>query len=114
MRSEGTKTRRPSRGFFCSACGNESLRWFGQCPSCGAWNTLAEAPEPVAAPGPPGAARGAGGARGGRNARGDEGPSARRRWVRAGTGASERPRPLVEVELEHRARTPIGNKEHDS
>ena len=30
--------------FFCSACGNETPRWMGQCPSCGAWNTLTEAP----------------------------------------------------------------------
>ena len=26
----------------CSACGHESLRWSGQCPSCGEWNTLVE------------------------------------------------------------------------
>lgn len=30
--------------YFCSACGNETPRWMGRCPSCGAWNTLAEAP----------------------------------------------------------------------
>ena len=30
--------------WFCSACGNETARWQGQCPACGAWNTLAEAP----------------------------------------------------------------------
>ena len=30
--------------WFCSACGNETSRWQGQCPACGAWNTLAEAP----------------------------------------------------------------------
>ena len=30
--------------FFCSACGNETPRWQGQCPACGAWNTLTEAP----------------------------------------------------------------------
>lgn len=30
--------------FFCSACGNETARWQGQCPSCGAWNTISEAP----------------------------------------------------------------------
>ena len=32
------------RVFFCSACGNETARWQGQCPACGAWNTLTEAP----------------------------------------------------------------------
>ena len=30
--------------FFCSDCGNESARWQGQCPACGAWNTLVEEP----------------------------------------------------------------------
>lgn len=28
--------------FFCSDCGNESAKWFGRCPACGAWNTLTE------------------------------------------------------------------------
>ncbi|GAC1302474.1 MAG: DNA repair protein RadA [Vulcanimicrobiaceae bacterium] len=31
-------------GFFCTACGHESLRWLGRCPQCDAWNTFAEAP----------------------------------------------------------------------
>jgi DNA repair protein RadA/Sms len=26
--------------FACSACGGETLKWQGQCPSCGEWNTL--------------------------------------------------------------------------
>ncbi|HSQ59763.1 MAG TPA: DNA repair protein RadA [Acidobacteriota bacterium] len=30
--------------YFCSACGNESPKWFGRCPHCGEWNTAAEAP----------------------------------------------------------------------
>jgi DNA repair protein RadA/Sms len=30
--------------FFCTQCGNETARWQGQCPACGAWNTLTEAP----------------------------------------------------------------------
>lgn len=30
--------------FYCTECGNESGKWFGQCPSCGSWNTLVEAP----------------------------------------------------------------------
>ena len=28
--------------FFCTDCGNETPRWQGQCPACGAWNTIAE------------------------------------------------------------------------
>lgn len=31
--------------FYCSECGNETAKWMGQCPSCGAWNTLVEAPK---------------------------------------------------------------------
>jgi len=27
--------------FVCSECGSGSLKWQGQCPSCGAWNSLA-------------------------------------------------------------------------
>ena len=38
--------------FYCTACGNESPKWQGRCPSCGAWNTLQEHIEkPAAAPG---------------------------------------------------------------
>jgi DNA repair protein RadA/Sms len=28
--------------FFCQNCGYESVKWLGQCPSCGQWNTFAE------------------------------------------------------------------------
>lgn len=28
--------------FFCTACGNETPKWAGRCPSCGAWNTIVE------------------------------------------------------------------------
>jgi DNA repair protein RadA/Sms len=28
--------------FVCSACATESAKWHGQCPGCGAWNTLTE------------------------------------------------------------------------
>lgn len=36
--------------FFCTACGNETPKWQGRCPSCGAWNTMEEHIEkPVAA-----------------------------------------------------------------
>src|SRR5437764_13135218 len=40
---------RASSVFICSSCGTESAKWHGQCPGCGAWNTLAE--ESRAAPG---------------------------------------------------------------
>ena len=28
--------------YICTECGNESLRWQGQCPACREWNTLVE------------------------------------------------------------------------
>ena len=28
--------------FVCSDCGNESPKWMGKCPGCGAWNTMYE------------------------------------------------------------------------
>ena len=28
--------------FFCSECGYESSKWYGQCPACKAWNTFVE------------------------------------------------------------------------
>ena len=28
--------------FFCTNCGNESPRWMGRCPGCGAFNTMEE------------------------------------------------------------------------
>jgi DNA repair protein RadA/Sms len=28
--------------YVCDACGGRSLKWAGQCPDCGAWNTLVE------------------------------------------------------------------------
>src|ERR1700733_3177515 len=30
--------------FYCTACGFESARWLGRCPSCEAWNTFEDAP----------------------------------------------------------------------
>lgn len=28
--------------YFCQECGHESLKWFGRCPGCNAWNSLVE------------------------------------------------------------------------
>src|SRR3954471_12260198 len=33
---------RPSTIHVCTACGQTEARWHGQCPGCGAWNTLVE------------------------------------------------------------------------
>ena len=48
--------------FYCTECGNETPKWQGRCPACGAWNTVverpAEKPSPIrgasrkSAPGP--------------------------------------------------------------
>ncbi|ABM61433.1 DNA repair protein RadA [Halorhodospira halophila] len=40
---------RARRRFVCSACGAEQPQWAGQCPECGAWNTLEEIAQPAAA-----------------------------------------------------------------
>ncbi|SFP13979.1 DNA repair protein RadA/Sms [Oscillibacter sp. PC13] len=31
--------------FYCTSCGNETAKWAGKCPACGAWNTIVEQPE---------------------------------------------------------------------
>jgi len=33
--------------FYCTECGNETAKWAGKCPACGAWNTIVEQPEPL-------------------------------------------------------------------
>ena len=30
--------------FYCTECGNETPKWQGRCPACGAWNTIVEHP----------------------------------------------------------------------
>jgi len=86
--------------FFCSACGNEEARWFGRCPSCGAWNTAAEAP-----------ARAATGASapGGRAAARER--TSRARWAPAQSNAG--PRPLASVEVRASERMTTGMRELD-
>ncbi len=37
--------------FFCTVCGNETPKWMGRCPSCGAYNTMEEHIEKPVAPG---------------------------------------------------------------
>src|SRR5690349_13618927 len=48
----------------CSDCGAQEAKWHGQCPTCGAWNTLVEEAVPEAAGGGRGRARTAGAAGG--------------------------------------------------
>ena len=28
--------------FYCTECGNETPKWAGRCPACGAWNSIVE------------------------------------------------------------------------
>ena len=35
--------------FYCTECGNETAKWAGKCPACGAWNTIVEQPETLRA-----------------------------------------------------------------
>ena len=74
--------------FYCTECGNESLKWQGRCPACGAWNTIVEQPaaeakkKTSAAPNPRG-------------------------------GAPRRPRPIAEVEAVDELRFNTGMSELD-
>ncbi len=44
-------SRTPKTLYACTACGGQSPKWVGQCPDCGAWNTLQEAVAPPPAAG---------------------------------------------------------------
>ena len=37
--------------FYCTSCGNETMKWQGRCPACGQWNTIVE--HKAVAPGKP-------------------------------------------------------------
>lgn len=37
--------------YYCTSCGNETPKWQGKCPACGAWNTLEEHIDKPTAPG---------------------------------------------------------------
>src|SRR4051794_33077843 len=82
---------RPTTIHVCSECGHAEARWHGQCPGCGAWNTLVEERAPAAASG-----RAGGGGAGGR-----------------GRAAAARPVALREVRAEAVARLHTGIGELD-
>jgi len=42
--------------FVCAACGGETLKWQGQCPLCGEWNSLEQRSDARARPAPAAAA----------------------------------------------------------
>ena len=76
--------------YFCTQCGNEFPKWYGQCPMCKEWNTISEQPaEPKKKQG--GAAASAG---------------ARRPGI-------SRPKSIAEVETTHELRFETGMSELD-
>jgi len=85
---------RPTSIFVCSDCGHIAAKWHGQCPSCEAWNTLAEERAPV-----PRAGGGAGGGGG--------------RGLRAAGSPAGRPVPLREVSADRAPRLATGIGELD-
>ena len=82
-------SRAPRTVYTCTACGGQSPKWVGQCPDCGAWNTLEEG---VAAP--------------------PAGKSAPRFAGYAGDAAAQ-VRNLAEVDAERTERGPTGLSELD-
>ncbi|MGE5154164.1 MAG: DNA repair protein RadA [Bdellovibrio bacteriovorus] len=38
---------KPRPAFVCNACGTAQPKWSGQCPDCGAWNSLEEVARPL-------------------------------------------------------------------
>src|SRR5471032_702563 len=41
-RRRSTELARVKSIYTCTECGGTAPKWQGQCPSCGAWNTLVE------------------------------------------------------------------------
>ena len=79
---------RPAKpSYICNACGAGSARWLGRCPSCGAWNSLEEAPAmPALSP---------------------------RRSSAEPLAAAQPVQPLAAIEAQEVARTPTGQAELD-
>ena len=80
--------------FYCTECGNETPKWAGKCPACGAWNTVVERPPEAA----PKKSRGLGRAA-------SEMPVA--------VGGSRRARPVTDLETAAEIRFPTGMGELD-
>ena len=47
----------PKTIFTCTECGSVTTKWYGKCPSCGAWNSLEEGEAPAEALAPSAAAK---------------------------------------------------------
>ncbi|WP_295886318.1 DNA repair protein RadA [uncultured Thiohalocapsa sp.] len=44
------RPKKPRSAYVCNACGAQQPKWSGQCPDCGAWNSIEEAPAAPTAP----------------------------------------------------------------
>ena len=88
--------------FYCTQCGNETPKWAGRCPACGAWNTITEQPSQSLI-------RNAGGKGAGRlTARSNAGGLAG-----SVSGALRRARPVTELSEEEEVRFSTGMGELD-
>ena len=38
----GSESMKTKTVFYCTECGNETPKWAGRCPACGAWNSIVE------------------------------------------------------------------------
>ena len=86
MRAMSASSRRAPRSVFvCASCGAEHRKWMGQCPDCGAWNTITEQVETAAA-----------------------GPAAR-----AGLAPAAPASPITEIDAAAAPRRPCGLEELD-
>lgn len=74
--------------FFCTSCGNETPKWQGKCPACGAWNTLVEQEVHAA-------------------------PAAKARTRSASIGIYKEPKPLGQVDTDSEIRFSTGMGELD-
>lgn len=72
--------------FYCTECGNETPRWQGKCPACGAWNTIEER---------------------------QAAPAASKRTAADAHAASRRPRTLAQLATVDEVRFPTGMAELD-
>ena len=79
---------KPKTLFYCTECGNETPKWAGKCPACGAWNTIVEQPQAAKTAGK-GASRPAAG------------------------GTLRRARPVTELEADEEIRFSTGMRELD-
>lgn len=80
--------------FYCTECGNETPKWAGKCPACGAWNTIAERPQEA----PPQKSRGIGKAAA---------------TIGAASVGAHRARPVTDLETAAEIRFPTGMGELD-